>query len=52
MNNISASVVSWGSDRLDIFVVGPNDNLFHKAWDGAQWFPGITDWENLGGDLS
>jgi hypothetical protein len=45
-------VLSWGPNRLDIFVVGQNDNaLYHKAWDGAQWQPSMTGWENLGGTL-
>jgi hypothetical protein len=42
-------IVSWGPNRLDIFAIGPNDNLLHKAWDGAQWLPSRTEWENLGG---
>jgi hypothetical protein len=26
-------------------------NLFHQAWDGQQWRPGPTGWQNLGGEL-
>ena len=39
------AVVSWGADRLDIFVIGSDDGLYHKAYDGA-W---QEDWESLGG---
>jgi hypothetical protein len=41
--------VSWGPDRLDIFVVGPGQSLFHKAWDGQAWTPSMTGWDDLGG---
>ncbi|CAF9936654.1 MAG: hypothetical protein HETSPECPRED_010407 [Heterodermia speciosa] len=47
------TAISWGANRSDIFVVGypPNTYLYHKYWDGHQWGPHETDWENLGGDL-
>jgi hypothetical protein len=43
------SAVSWGGDRLDLFVVGLGGQLFHRA--------GSTDgpwswWESLGGTLT
>ncbi len=40
-------VTSWGPNRLDIFAWfhDPEElSLFHKAWNGTQWF----DWEPLG----
>ena len=30
---------SWGSNRIDVFYPGLNDNLLHKAWDGQSWRP-------------
>lgn len=42
--------VSWGPDRLDIFVRGTDNGVFHKAWDGKQWRPSKLDWEPLGGE--
>jgi ABC-type taurine transport system substrate-binding protein len=42
-------VVSWGSDRLDAFVVGTDRAIYHKWWDGASWGPSTTDYEYMGG---
>jgi len=39
--------VSWGPNRLDIFCVGADKALHHKAWDGSNWKPSTTDWESL-----
>jgi hypothetical protein len=44
----AGSVVSWGPGRLDVFVVGTDRALHHKAWDGTEW----KDFESLGGVLS
>src|SRR5260370_42078249 len=42
--------VSWGPNRLDIFgVAAVSNHILHKAWDGSQWLPSKTDWEDLGG---
>jgi hypothetical protein len=40
------AVCSWGGSRLDVFVIGTDGALYHKAWDGTAWTP---DWERLGG---
>ena len=40
---------SWAPDRLDIFGLGTDNQMFHKAWDGSNWRPSPTDWEPLGG---
>ena len=40
-----------GSDCLDLFAVGTDGRLFHKAWDGASWRPNGTGWRPLGGDV-
>ncbi|MGH2708595.1 MAG: hypothetical protein ACRDJK_09915 [Actinomycetota bacterium] len=41
-------MTSWGPNRLDIFALGADNQMYHKAWDGA-WVPSPTDWESLGG---
>ncbi|HSH61110.1 MAG TPA: hypothetical protein VK988_16015, partial [Acidimicrobiales bacterium] len=33
------AVASWGENRLDTFVRGPDNALWHKAWDGWGWTP-------------
>lgn len=44
----SPSVVSWGSNRLDVFQRGPNNTLQHKFWNGSVW----SGWGDLGGGLN
>jgi hypothetical protein len=46
------AAVSWGADRLDIFVVGNDSSLYHKAWTGTAWAPSPTGWEDLGGQIA
>jgi hypothetical protein len=36
--------VSWGPNRLDVFIVAEpdtdgNGDVWHRWWDGAQWMP-------------
>jgi hypothetical protein len=35
----SPAACSWGSNRIDVFYPGLNDNLLHKSWDGQSWRP-------------
>ena len=42
-------VVSWGPNRLDVFVIGTDRALYHKWWDGSAWRPSLTGYERLGG---
>jgi len=42
------AATSWGGDRLDVFIRGNDDALWHKWWDGSGWSP----WESLGGTLT
>jgi hypothetical protein len=42
------AVAAWGNNRLDTFVRGTNNHLFHKWWDGTRW----SGWEDLGGIIS
>ncbi len=44
----SPTVASWATNRLDVFVRGIDDALWHKVWDGSNW----TGWESLGGVLT
>ncbi|MDV3425861.1 MAG: DUF346 domain-containing protein [Bacillota bacterium] len=41
-------VSSWAPNRLDTFVRGTDNALYHKWWNGSRW----SDWENLGGNLT
>ncbi len=43
------AVASWGVNRLDIFGLGTNNEMYHKAWNGSEWLPSMTGWEALGG---
>lgn len=46
------AAVAWGPNRLDVFVRGVDNAIYHKAWDGTKWLPGIQDWEFLGGNIA
>jgi hypothetical protein len=46
------AVVAWERNRLDIFGLGDDRQMFHKAFDGRQWLPSPTGWEALGGKFS
>ena len=41
------AVVSWGPGRLDVFALGADKAIWHKALDGATW----SDWHSLGGPI-
>jgi len=43
----SPSATSWGDSRVSAFVVGTDQGLYHKSWDGTRWW----DYENLGGSI-
>lgn len=49
MKPIAISAVSWSANRLDIFGLGTNNEMFHKYWNGSAWGPSPTGWEALGG---
>ena len=51
VKRIATAVASWGSNRLDIFALGTNGEMYHKAWQG-RWFPSSTSWEALDGTFS
>lgn len=39
---------AWGGRRVDVFVRGTDDQLWHQWWDGTRW----AAWEPLGGRLT
>ena len=42
------ALISWGPDRMDLFVRGTDNSLLHSTWNPAtSW----SDWENLGGPI-
>jgi len=41
-------VSSWAANRLDCFVRGTDNAMWHKWWNGSNW----SGWENLGGVLT
>jgi hypothetical protein len=41
-------VASWSPGRLDIFVRGADNALWHRSWNGSAW----SAWESLGGVLT
>ena len=45
----SSPVVAWGANRLDVFVVGSDLELYHKWWNGSAWGPSVTGYEAMGG---
>ena len=47
----SGPVVASAPGRLDVFVVGTDSAVYHKAWDGNAWQPSVTDYEPLGGTV-
>src|SRR5206468_3353111 len=44
----SPSVASWGAGRMDVFIRGTDNALWHSFWTGTQWSP----FESLGGGLT
>lgn len=46
------TAVAWGENRLDVFVRGLDNQIYHKAWDGSRWYPDILGFESLGGTLA
>jgi hypothetical protein len=42
------AAISTAAERIDVFVRGPLDALWHKTWDGARW----SDWQSRGGTIT
>ena len=45
----AGSVVASGPGRLDVFMVGSDAAMYHKAWDGTAWLPDRSGFHRLGG---
>ena len=45
----SSPTVAWGADRLDVFVLGSDQALYHKWRNGSAWGPSVTGYERMGG---
>ena len=47
------AVVSWGPNRIDVFAVGTDNQMYHKYWDGVSgiWEP-QAQWEPMGGTFN
>jgi hypothetical protein len=45
------AIVAWGENRLDIFGLGTDDQMYHKWWNGSEWGPSQADWQPLGGQF-
>jgi hypothetical protein len=44
------SAVSWGPNRLDVFVRGTDNSLYRKYWNGSKWGPYEKEgYQELGG---
>ena len=41
-------VTAWAVDRMEVFAVFPDGELWDRYWDGDAWHP----WESLGGELA
>ena len=51
MEMIATAVASFAADRVDIFALGTDNGMYHKAWNGSARAP-ETDWDALGGEFS
>jgi hypothetical protein len=47
----SLAAVTWSADRLDIFGLGTDDQMYHKSWNGS-WGPSVTGFDALGGKFN
>lgn len=46
------AIISWGSDRLDLFVCGSDRCLWHKCHnEEGGWYPSKQGWNSLGGQI-
>jgi hypothetical protein len=43
------AAASWDANRLDLFGLGTDRAVYHKAWTGSAW---QAAWENLGGKFN
>jgi Pregnancy-associated plasma protein-A len=48
----SPTAISSGDGRIDLFVLGVDQALYHKRWDGSAWQPSAEGWTSLGGSCA
>jgi hypothetical protein len=41
------AVTAWAVDRMEVFAIMDDGELWDRYWDGENWHP----WESLGGEL-
>ncbi len=46
------AAVTWGKNRIDLFVRNINGSIKHQAWNGSSWYPSQTTWEDMGGTFA
>src|SRR5260221_13643426 len=46
------AAAAWGGNRLDIFGLGTDNQMWQKAWTGNAWGPSPTSWTPLGGKFT
>jgi len=49
MKAVEIAVAAWGPNRLDMFGIGTDSAMYHKAWNGAEW---EAAWDDLGGTFT
>src|SRR5207237_5253266 len=45
----SPAATVWGNNSVSAFLVGADQALYHKAWDGNRWW---WEYEDLGGSTA
>jgi hypothetical protein len=45
------SAASWAPNRLDVFIRGTDEGIYHKSWNGSAWRPSVTGYESLAGRI-
>lgn len=48
----SPAVASWDANRIDVFALGADRQILHKAFDTSLGLQGTGAWESLGGTFS
>jgi murein DD-endopeptidase MepM/ murein hydrolase activator NlpD len=50
----SPVAVVWGPGRLDVFARGQDGRVYNKVWEQSRggWWPGQTEWKDLGGAMA
>jgi hypothetical protein len=60
VNEPPVPVVSWGGNRIDLFVRGTDGGVYWKAWDpglpktseNTYWYPSMFTWYPMGGFIT